>query len=254
MSYKIGETNKNSKGSRMTIISCLKNSKVEVIFDSGLRKICHYSDFKRGYVRDKLYESVCGTGFVGQGIYNVSENGIKTKEYLRWKDMLMRCYCEKYKNKNPTYSGCSVVPEWHNFQNFAKWYSENYYSVPDSKMELDKDVLSPGNKIYSPETCCFLPSEINKLFSKNVIRNNCSENLYIYRNGKYRISCSNNKKLKHLGYFNTREEAIASYERFKDEIIKSTIEKYSIFLPENIKNALLNFKNRNMIKGDGDRR
>src|SRR5690606_18704653 len=30
---------------------------------------------------------------------------------------------------------------------------------------LDKDILFPGNKIYSVNTCCFVPNRVNKFFT-----------------------------------------------------------------------------------------
>ena len=34
-------------------------------------------------------------------------------------------------------------------------------------MELDKDILFKGNKIYSPSTCIYVPHRINSLFTKS---------------------------------------------------------------------------------------
>lgn len=56
--------------------------------------------------------------------------------------MLERCYSDKLYKRYPTYRVCSVTEEWYNFQNFAKWYDENYYEVDDEKMELDKDICN----------------------------------------------------------------------------------------------------------------
>ena len=62
---------------------------------------------------------------------------------------------------------CSVYEGWHNFQNFAKWYEDNYYEIEEEQMHLDKDILVKGNKVYSPDTCVFVPETINGLFVKS---------------------------------------------------------------------------------------
>lgn len=62
----------------------------------------------------------------------------------------MRCYDVKYSKKHPTYKDCTVCEEWHNFQTFAKWFDENYYEIENTIMDLDKDILKNGNKIYCP--------------------------------------------------------------------------------------------------------
>ena len=81
--------------------------------------------------------------------------------------MLTRCYSDKYKKKKPTYEDCKVYEELLNFQNFAKWDSENYYEIEGETMCLDKDILVKHNKIYSPETCVYVPNTINVLFTKS---------------------------------------------------------------------------------------
>ena len=66
--------------------------------------------------------------------------------------MMERCYSEHRKEKAPTYIGCSVSPEWHNFQVFAVWFYENYIDG----YELDKDIKIKGNKVYCPDACMFV--------------------------------------------------------------------------------------------------
>lgn len=51
---------------------------------------------------------------------------------------------------------------WKYLSNFKKWYDEHYVEG----WHLDKDILMQGNKFYSPETCCFVPFEINVLFRR----------------------------------------------------------------------------------------
>ena len=81
-----------------------------------------------------------------------------TRHYSVWRNILKRCYTH-YKCHQSSYEGCSIVPEWLIYSTFKKWFDANYIS----DYQLDKDLLVKGNKVYSPETCCFVPQEINKL-------------------------------------------------------------------------------------------
>lgn len=74
--------------------------------------------------------------------------------------MMNRCYGDKHKYSQYSYKGCTVCEEWHNYQNFAKWYEDNYYNC-EEELELDKDIIIYGNKLYSPETCLFVPKLVN---------------------------------------------------------------------------------------------
>ncbi len=109
-----------------------------------------------GSVKDKLAKTVCGVGFLGDGKYTGSHEN--RKPYLIWRSMLHRCYITT--DHHCTYADCTVVDEWHNFQNFAKWYDENY-PHGECGYELDKDIKVKGNRVYGPETCLFVTKERN---------------------------------------------------------------------------------------------
>lgn len=81
------------------------------------------------------------------------------RAYSYWNSMLRRCYSEVALKLNPSYRGCSVCDEWRVYSNFKKWFEDNYVEG----YELDKDILCKGNKVYSPDTCCFVPKRINSL-------------------------------------------------------------------------------------------
>ena len=101
----------------------------------------------------------------GVGINDLAEpvkiNGKQLKFYATWNSMLCRCYSDKLQTKNPTYVGCSVCSEWLVLSNFKVWFDINYRN----DLALDKDILIPGNKIYSPEACSFVPRYINSLLT-----------------------------------------------------------------------------------------
>jgi len=181
---------------------------------------------------------VNGVGSFGIGIYKSEVNNEATKEYDTWSKMLQRCYNEKYREKYPTYKDCTVIKKWLNFQIFAKWFEENYVEG----WQLDKDILLKGNKIYSPETCCFVPSEVNNLLLKSgKIRGEYP--IGVSKRNKNFISqlkCGGKKV--HLGMFSTPEEAFQAYKKAKEFYIKQIAEKYKIQITRECYEALINYK------------
>lgn len=133
---------------------------VTVMFiDTGYIAKTRACQVKSGHVKDKLLPNVYGVGFVGDGKYKPSLNSKATKQYSTWTDMILRCYCAEFNNKNKTYRDVTVCAEWHNFQNFAEWFDANY----NEGMHLDKDIKIDGNKVYSPESCLFVSQTDNAI-------------------------------------------------------------------------------------------
>ena len=106
----------------------------------------------------KTQKLVCGIG-VNDLTEPVKVNGKNLKFYDTWQAMFRRCYSEQFQSKRPTYRNCSVCPEWLSLSNFKEWFLANYREG----MELDKDILIQGNKVYCPEACSFIPQYINSL-------------------------------------------------------------------------------------------
>lgn len=243
---KTGETQLNSFGSEMIIVKYRKNNDIDVYFPEYNWTAEHkeYKDFKNGYIRCPYERRTYGVGFLGEGKYKASKNGKYAKPYKAWKSMIERCYSPKYQEKQPTYIGCEVCEEWHNFQNFAEWYEQNYYEIPGERMELDKDILVKDNKTYSPNTCVFVSHNINSLFTK---RDACRGNLpigvcYIERKNIYQAECNINGKLKWLGYYNTQEEAFNAYKQFKESYIKQLADEHIELIPQSLYYAMYEYE------------
>ena len=88
---------------------------------------------------------------------NDIEKGRNHILFNRWYGMLSRCYNENHKSyKNYGGNGCYVDERWLTFSNYIKDIEnkENYDKLlKDSKnWHIDKDILFPGNKVYSNET------------------------------------------------------------------------------------------------------
>ena len=244
---RIGEKRINNFGSEMIIVEYRGCMNIDVYFPQydWTAKNIQYDKFKNSNIRCPYERRTCGIGYLGEGKYKVLENGKKTKVYDTWHNMLERCYSEKY----PTYKDCEVCEEWHNFQNLGKWCEENYYEVEGQRMNLDKDILVKHNKIYSPETCIFVPQAINLLFVKSdKSRGESVIGTSLYKNGKYQVRCyminpeTGKSKIKHLGYYDTQEKGFKVYKYYKERNIKEVADYYKEQIPQILYNALYNYE------------
>ena len=245
-----GEVGHNTFGSKMVIIKYRKAIDIDVYFPEYdcIVKNQQYGNFKNGKIKCPYERSVYGIGYIGEGEYKTKENGKFTRVYETWKSMLQRCYDKKYQEKRPTYKDCEVCDEWYNFQNFAKWYEENYYEIKGEKMCLDKDILVKHNKIYSPETCIFVPNNINMLFVKCDRSRGESVIGTTPVNGKYKVRCSmfnpetGKSTNKYLGLYETQEKAFQVYKYYKEKNIKQIADYYKEQIPINLYNTLYRYE------------
>ena len=89
-----------------------------------------------------------------------SGRGPKDKCYSTWTGILARCHSVKTRKRQPTYGDCRVCDEWLIASNFKAWYDANYVDG----WQIDKDYRGDG-KLYSPETCTFVPPWLNLLMT-----------------------------------------------------------------------------------------
>lgn len=181
-------------------------------------------------------KKVYNVGVYEKGIHRSRIKGKHTAAYDTWVAMLQRCYDKKLHERNPSYSSCVVAEEWHNFQVFASWFNKHYIEG----YQLDKDLLIPGNKIYSPDTCSFIPQEVNLALLKPHNKRKLPLGVYA-RYNKFVVHIKNNKVSKYIGTFNTPEEAAKQYEFFKKSQLQLLAEKYKNNISVNAYAALLNY-------------
>lgn len=189
---------------------------------------------KHGLFRVRPSDHILGVGckrcgekrwgaILGGIAINDSDTFIKdNKAYSTWVDMIRRCYDKGIQKKRPTYTECYVCKEWMHFSNFKKWFDENYVDG----YALDKDILVKGNKVYSPETCCFVPQEINSIFKERNKKRSLPIGVYKYGN-RYRALCTMGIKKVNLGIFNSIQDAeIASIKARRDYLTSIATENY----------------------------
>lgn len=183
-----------------------------------------------------------GVGYDSRGIYPKSIQGKNTKEYAVWHSIMSRCYNPKYLEKKPTYKGCEVCLEWHDFQNFAKWFS--IHGSYEKGFQIDKDLLCLGNKIYSPETTCFVPSAINNLvIDSGTIRGDTPIGVS-FRNdsGSYKAQINISGKTKNIGSYSTAQEAHQAYVIAKEAYVKEVANKWRGRIDERVYDALIKWR------------
>lgn len=244
MNARQGESRLNTKGSKMQIIAYRNCEDIDIQFEDGfIMRHSTYRHFKNGTIRNPFDRTGRGVGYLGEGVYKARKNNKKTRVYETWKRMMERCYDPLYLAKRPTYEGCSVCEEWHNFQTFASWYEQNYYEIENERTELDKDILHKGNKIYSPNTCVFVPQRINGLFDRHQrARGNYVIGVIKSSSNRYIARCHGlNTLLTIIGHFDSEIEAFNAYKAFKEKTIKEVAEQYRDKIPPKLYAALSNY-------------
>lgn len=172
------------------------------------------------------------------------ENACGDTCYNVWVSMIGRCYTTNTRPRDKSYIGCEVCQDWLTYSNFHNWfYDPNNGYVKG--YNLDKDIISKGNKIYSPSTCCFIPQELNKVFTKRKSRRGeFPIGVIISKSGKYDSRIKINKKDYYLGAYTTIEEAFNAYKNAKERHIRNVAEKYfqEGKITEKVYNALMKYE------------
>ena len=103
------------------------------------------------------------TGFMDLSLNEDSNRrGISKTAKSIWKSMHNRCNnpnAEAYSRYGAV--GVTICDEWNSFDSFFSWFKDNYIEG----FALDKDFVVAGNKVYSPNTCVFIPTMLNSLLA-----------------------------------------------------------------------------------------
>lgn len=244
MNERLNEVGLNKNGTPMKIIAYRSCADIDVEFldeHHYVKKHNTYVNFKRGSIKNPYDINICGVGYLGDGNYRCKyPDGTHTTEYRHWISIIRRCYDVKRKDTYPAYCGnCEVCEEWHNFQTFAKWYEENMYQVGTERMHIDKDILFPGNKVYSPETCILVPQRINMIFVNKENKRGLPNGIDKCENG-YMAKYNGEE----LGIYKTLDEAYSVYAIAKETHIKQVADEYKDLIPKKVYEALYSYKVR----------
>ena len=204
--------------------------------ETGYETKTRMDNLKLGKVKDYLHPSIYGKGILGEGF---KQSDSQSYSFQLWKNMLKRCYSEASFKKSPSYEQCLTSETFNHYQQFKTWCNQQL-GFGNTGWELDKDILVKGNKVYSEDTCCFVPKEINLLLVKHDKgRGNYSLGVDYHKSRKqFRARCSD----KHLGWFNTEIEAFLAYKEAKEAYIKEVANKWKDQIDPRVYDALIKYK------------
>lgn len=234
-------------GNSFIVTKYVSRGEIHIKFlDTGYETTTDRANIARGSIRDRLTPSAFGVGIIGVEASRI--NGILEREAILWKNMLQRCYSEKSQARRQTYKDCTVSDNFKYYPYFKDWCNNQIgfssFDTNGNPFELDKDILVKGNKIYSAETCCFVPQEINCLIhTSKSYRGLLPQGVVLSSNKKrYRARVSMCGKYYVQGTFYTPEEAFMKYKEVKEAYIKEVADKYKDVIDLGVYEALMDWK------------
>ena len=239
----VGDIIESRKFGKYVVIDIVNSGEVVIkFFNTGELTKVRAQQAKNGSVRDRKAPSVFGVGIIGDFPTNTTRQ--QSRAYRTWVKMLQRCYDERLRWKYPTYEGVTVSENFKDFSFFWSWCQKQVgYDTP--KWCLDKDILSKGSKIYSENTCCFVPHCINTIFTETK-KSNTSGHVGVssLKNGKFSATLTMYGKQVLLGKYEDFETAKQQYLLAKSQHIKVVALEYKNVLPNITYAAILEQANR----------
>ena len=239
----VGKVCKSKSSGDFKILKYNDGGNVEIQFlNTCFETIVELGSIRKGEVKDQYSPSVFGEGMLGTK-YPTKVSGVQTKEYSLWMNMLRRCYSDKYQKQQPTYEGCEVSENFKSYEYFYEWCHKQI-GFGNEGWQLDKDLLIKGNKVYSEDSCVFIPREINQLLVKRTASR--GEHLigvsWSKTNKAFMARVGKSKgRSEYLGLFKTEIEAFNAYKQAKESFIKEQANKWKGKIDIRAYNALINY-------------
>lgn len=144
--------------------------------------------------------------------------------YEVWKRVRLRCTeGSVYQRAAPGYVGCTLHPDFAEFQSFVEWHG-NQIGFGVDGYSIDKDMLVRGNKVYGPETCVLVPIALNSFWTK-LPKLSDKTGVRPAPHGKFTASIKINDRFEHLGTFSSHADASKAYLAAKIAAISQWIKR-----------------------------
>lgn len=232
----------NNRGSKMIIVDCRRANDLDVYFPQYKWTAYHrrYDQFKNGEIGCPYEPTVAKVGYMGEGEYVGSSNTNRVVEYTAWCNILNQCY-----NPNNNYysayggEGYTVSKEWHNYQNFARWYNENKYEIEGHDVRVAYKLSK--SKVISPKTTVFAPMCIIGLLRRSggITYRSCSNNYIVVLH--YTKLNGENHTL-YCGEYCTERKAKMVYKKKREELVRTLAEEYIECIPSTLYRYMKKYK------------
>lgn len=214
----VGEVFENTKGESYEVLEQLGTSNFKIKFtDSGYETEAKKINIEIGQIKDRSNlnkfkdisgfdhsQNKCVSGVNKTAKALASEKGL-LKEYTIWSNIVGRC--------NRGYA--KLHEDFYTFDSWLGWAKEQKgFMDKDGNgnlFQLDSDLFSTDEKMYSPDTCVFIPKEINSICKPNMLRDDLPRGVSPFgsKDKPYKVSISVDGVTKHIGNYKTIEEASA---------------------------------------------
>lgn len=235
-----GKVFKTNNYGNVEVVEYLGSNNITVKFlNTGSIKTTTVSALKTGSLKDSEIHDTSKYGIMDLP-KSVGRGDKRDPLYYKWKDVMQRCYNPKRKVGSPTYEDCTSSETFRYFSKFKSWYYSQI-GCDQGDWHLDKDILVKGNKIYSEDTCCIVPPEINCAVTKNKsVRGQFPQGvIYNCTKTRYRARIQRGDKCESLGTYDTPEEVFYAYKPVKEAYIKSLAEKWKDEIDPRVYDALM---------------
>lgn len=200
-------------------------------------------DLRRGEIKMKLENSATFKSCAIGGDITFSP------AYQIWNAMMQRCREGSARALTAhTYSDCTVSDNFKVFEYFNSWcHKQAGFQEKDEKgrvYHLDKDLLVRGNRVYSEDTCVFVPSKVNQFIKLKAINTDYPVGVSFKEDNNRFIAQSNDidGNRVYLGSFETIQAASLEYKKFKESMAKLLAINFKDTIDPRAFSALMNFE------------
>lgn len=157
----------------------------------------------------------------------------------RYNNMKARCGRD-YQNRNPRYYGTYLCEEWLNDKgsSFFAWLDDNYYEIDNEQMDIDKDILQYGNRLYHPELCLIVPHSINAFFEKIEIGKTSIK--FDKKIEKYSVQIFDRNQKIYVNNIDSYNDAVDIFCDIKQGILINKAKSLKERVPDKVYQALMN--------------